>query len=38
MAVFTYDWALEMLASDKHSSLMGPFASYKENELFRIRP
>ncbi len=24
---------LERLASDKHSSLMGPFVSYKQNEV-----
>jgi hypothetical protein len=24
---------LEMLAADKHSSLLGPFVSYEENEM-----
>ncbi len=28
---------LERLASDKHSSLLGPFISYKESEVLRIR-
>jgi hypothetical protein len=29
---------LERLALDKHSSLLGPFVSYIENELLLIRP
>jgi hypothetical protein len=29
---------LEWLARDKHSSLLGPFISYKENELLPIQP
>jgi hypothetical protein len=42
----TYEWyqyarvlnytKLERLASDKHFSLLGPFISYKENEVFLI--
>jgi hypothetical protein len=28
---------LERLARDKHSSLLGPFVSYKENEVLLIR-
>ncbi len=28
----------ESLASDEHSSLMGPLVSYKENEVSLIRP
>ncbi len=28
---------LERLASDKHSSLLGPLVSYKENEVVLIR-
>ncbi len=44
----TYKWAqkpralhitkAERLATDKHSSVSGPFVSYDENEALRIRP
>jgi hypothetical protein len=29
---------LEKLAKDKHSSLLGPFKIYVENEVFRLWP
>ncbi len=28
----------EMFASDKHSSLFGPFVNYEENELLWLQP
>ncbi len=27
-----------MACQDKHSSLLGPFLTYRENEVLRIRP
>jgi hypothetical protein len=29
---------MERLARDKHSSLVGPFVTYKENRVLRIQP
>jgi hypothetical protein len=39
LALPANNWTrLERLAQDKQSNLLGPFVSYKENEVLLIRP